>query len=325
MALKTLLASTAANSDGKIEEAQDEASANECCVCIGETGAFQALFLAPCSHCFHYKCVSHIIVQSALFQCPLCRQVANLTASVSSEDLPDLGEIAIGALGDKKYFDAPKATSPTSDDLLQVPSPSDGNNSRTSTGDKKNKDKDVKRKSSFTSKLGLFLGRRLSGKEKDKETPTSAPANAGSAGGSGSNNTTSPSAVSALSHIDTNPMTPTSPHQRSSPSAPVAPSQVSAPINPYSNGPHLQFAPDVVVEEVANLNQAEGRGGDDEENDPNYEYASGGGGSSRGNGGIPRSTTMQTMDSHNAETNMVGDELVLAVPEAQNAVNGNSS
>lgn len=59
----------------------------ECCICIGAIAPFQALFISPCSHIYHHKCVSAMISQSAMFQCPLCRQVANLTASISSDSL----------------------------------------------------------------------------------------------------------------------------------------------------------------------------------------------------------------------------------------------
>lgn len=59
----------------------------DCCICIGSIGPYQALFVAPCSHCYHYKCVHTLLTQSLMFQCPMCRQVANLTASVSMESL----------------------------------------------------------------------------------------------------------------------------------------------------------------------------------------------------------------------------------------------
>jgi len=45
----------------------------------------QALFLAPCAHAFHYKCVTPLLQLGVMFQCPLCRQVANLDAGVSTE------------------------------------------------------------------------------------------------------------------------------------------------------------------------------------------------------------------------------------------------
>ncbi|KAI9199371.1 uncharacterized protein BJ171DRAFT_518934 [Polychytrium aggregatum] len=58
----------------------------ECCICISNLNPGQALFLAPCSHCFHYKCVIPLVDNGYMFQCPLCRQVANLDAAVGADD-----------------------------------------------------------------------------------------------------------------------------------------------------------------------------------------------------------------------------------------------
>ncbi|KAJ3168396.1 hypothetical protein HDU87_001160 [Geranomyces variabilis] len=104
-ALKMLLA--AANPFGSAngtEENEDDTTGTDCCICIGAIGPFQALFVAPCSHCYHYKCVHSILAQSAMFQCPMCRQVANLAASVSTDSLFDEADIpeldaAIEAVG----------------------------------------------------------------------------------------------------------------------------------------------------------------------------------------------------------------------------------
>jgi len=59
----------------------------DCCICLCHIGPFQALFIAPCSHCFHYKCIYPILLSGDMFLCPVCRQVANLKASVSSDSL----------------------------------------------------------------------------------------------------------------------------------------------------------------------------------------------------------------------------------------------
>ncbi|KAJ3341601.1 hypothetical protein HDU93_004503 [Gonapodya sp. JEL0774] len=64
----------------------------DCCICLCAIGPFQALFVAPCSHCYHYKCVQPLLNQGAMFQCALCRQVANLAASVSMDSLAELGK-----------------------------------------------------------------------------------------------------------------------------------------------------------------------------------------------------------------------------------------
>ncbi|KAJ3244512.1 hypothetical protein HDU78_010819 [Chytriomyces hyalinus] len=59
----------------------------DCCICLCAIGPFQALFLSPCSHCYHYKCIRNLLEAHHMFQCPMCRQVANLDASVSMESL----------------------------------------------------------------------------------------------------------------------------------------------------------------------------------------------------------------------------------------------
>ncbi|KAJ3107801.1 hypothetical protein HDU97_003149 [Phlyctochytrium planicorne] len=91
-ALKSLLAASnpygsSNGTSGAKDTDEDDPTATECCICIGSVAPMQAIFLAPCSHCFHFKCVASIIAQSAMFQCPLCRQVANLAASVSMDSL----------------------------------------------------------------------------------------------------------------------------------------------------------------------------------------------------------------------------------------------
>ncbi|KAJ2802474.1 hypothetical protein H4R21_002405 [Coemansia helicoidea] len=61
-------------------------SNNECCICLYQMVAFQALFLAPCSHCFHYKCVKPLLFTSTSFNCPLCRTYADLENSVTIDE-----------------------------------------------------------------------------------------------------------------------------------------------------------------------------------------------------------------------------------------------
>ncbi|KAI8847045.1 SMAD/FHA domain-containing protein [Chytridium lagenaria] len=74
-ALKALLAacnpygsSTSAPAARDVDE--DDPTATECCICIGSVAPFQAIFIAPCSHCFHFKCVSSLIAQSAHVSVP---------------------------------------------------------------------------------------------------------------------------------------------------------------------------------------------------------------------------------------------------------------
>jgi hypothetical protein len=80
-ALKSLVYAMNPNS-----QKEDEMHPTDCCICINTIAPFQALFLGPCSHCFHYKCVTPLLGAGFMFQCPVCRQVANLEASVAEPE-----------------------------------------------------------------------------------------------------------------------------------------------------------------------------------------------------------------------------------------------
>ncbi|KAI8824172.1 uncharacterized protein EV422DRAFT_564880 [Fimicolochytrium jonesii] len=59
---------------------------SDCCICLNGLSPFQSLFLAPCSHCFHYKCVTPLLGTGAMFLCPMCRQVTNLDADIGEDE-----------------------------------------------------------------------------------------------------------------------------------------------------------------------------------------------------------------------------------------------
>ncbi|KAK4512894.1 uncharacterized protein ATC70_003604 [Mucor velutinosus] len=67
------------------EEADEDIHVDECCICLFAIAPFQALFVAPCSHTFHYKCLRPLLLNHPGFVCPLCRNYADLDASVSLE------------------------------------------------------------------------------------------------------------------------------------------------------------------------------------------------------------------------------------------------
>lgn len=55
----------------------------------------QALFIAPCSHTFHYKCIRPLLdVHHPAFNCPLCRTFADLEEDVEVDIDPELDMIA---------------------------------------------------------------------------------------------------------------------------------------------------------------------------------------------------------------------------------------
>ncbi|RXK35554.1 hypothetical protein M231_07186 [Tremella mesenterica] len=64
-----------------------KASVTDCCICLFSVTVCQSLFIAPCSHVFHYKCIRPLLMQHHPgFCCPLCRTFANLEEDVEAED-----------------------------------------------------------------------------------------------------------------------------------------------------------------------------------------------------------------------------------------------
>ena len=59
-------------------------NSSECSICLNPVAPCQALFVAPCSHVWHYKCVRNLIHGPSWpnFLCPNCRFVADLEADV---------------------------------------------------------------------------------------------------------------------------------------------------------------------------------------------------------------------------------------------------
>lgn len=70
---------------------QGKDSANEelleCAICLFKLEPCQALFISPCSHSWHYKCIRPIIIRSyPQFYCPNCRSVCDLETDIEDED-----------------------------------------------------------------------------------------------------------------------------------------------------------------------------------------------------------------------------------------------
>lgn len=59
----------------------------ECAICLLKIKPCQSVFLSPCSHCWHYKCIRQIIVKSyPQFLCPNCRETCDLEADLEESD-----------------------------------------------------------------------------------------------------------------------------------------------------------------------------------------------------------------------------------------------
>lgn len=57
----------------------------ECSICLYPMAPRQALFVAPCSHVYHFKCLRPLLEQHyPAFACPLCRTYSNLDECVNT-------------------------------------------------------------------------------------------------------------------------------------------------------------------------------------------------------------------------------------------------
>ncbi|KDQ53957.1 hypothetical protein JAAARDRAFT_197059 [Jaapia argillacea MUCL 33604] len=74
---------TAIEKDKKIVQKSGMA---DCCICLFAVTLHQALFIAPCSHCYHFKCIRPLIeANHPSFSCPICRTYADLEDDVEVE------------------------------------------------------------------------------------------------------------------------------------------------------------------------------------------------------------------------------------------------
>ncbi|KAJ4497247.1 hypothetical protein C8R41DRAFT_235583 [Lentinula lateritia] len=58
----------------------------DCCICLFPIAINQALFISPCSHTFHFKCIRPMVeAHFPSWSCPLCRSFADLEEDVEVE------------------------------------------------------------------------------------------------------------------------------------------------------------------------------------------------------------------------------------------------
>lgn len=59
----------------------------ECAICLLRVEPCQAVFVSPCSHSWHYKCIRPLVIKSyPQFLCPNCRAMCDLEADLESEE-----------------------------------------------------------------------------------------------------------------------------------------------------------------------------------------------------------------------------------------------
>lgn len=81
------LKSLALDSGNQIPDPVISNNFSECAVCLLTLDPCQALFISPCSHAWHYKCIRPIIIKSyPQFYCPNCRSMCDLESDIEDDD-----------------------------------------------------------------------------------------------------------------------------------------------------------------------------------------------------------------------------------------------
>lgn len=79
--------STATGKASALPTNRQSMNVTDCCICLFSVTVCQALFIAPCSHVFHYKCIRPLLMMHHPgFSCPLCRTFADLEADVEEDE-----------------------------------------------------------------------------------------------------------------------------------------------------------------------------------------------------------------------------------------------
>lgn len=65
---------------------ENDAEFPECAICLLKLEPCQAVFISPCSHSWHYKCIRPLIIKSyPQFYCPNCRSMCDLETDIEDE------------------------------------------------------------------------------------------------------------------------------------------------------------------------------------------------------------------------------------------------
>ncbi|CAO3598343.1 unnamed protein product [Absidia cylindrospora] len=74
---------SACSSSNEVVHGADQVE--ECCICLYALAPLQALFVSPCAHTYHYKCIRPLLSSYPGFQCPICRTYSDLDANTNLE------------------------------------------------------------------------------------------------------------------------------------------------------------------------------------------------------------------------------------------------
>lgn len=109
----SIIQCTPASIDNTNTKNTDNNDIDECCICLYALAPFQALFVSPCSHTYHFKCIRPLLQSYPGFQCPICRTYSDLEASVAIEadEVMEKYAIRYNKKMDDSTCDAPLADS----------------------------------------------------------------------------------------------------------------------------------------------------------------------------------------------------------------------
>ncbi|KAL2206377.1 SMAD/FHA domain-containing protein [Sarocladium strictum] len=102
-------------------------SSQDCAICLNSIAPCQSLFVAPCSHTWHFKCVKSLLLSPnyPVFICPNCRAGADLEADV--DEPTDWDPAGSGEEGAEAESASEDSKSPADPDQTHIPDTSDTN------------------------------------------------------------------------------------------------------------------------------------------------------------------------------------------------------
>ncbi|KAI1801626.1 RING finger protein [Daldinia bambusicola] len=113
------------------------AHAQDCSICLNAIAPCQSLFVAPCSHTWHYKCIREMLNGPSwpIFICPNCRATADLDAEVD-EPSDEWQQLDSGIDDAQEEKSTPPASQPNDEVVPLVPSQTNVNdNAQQSSGE----------------------------------------------------------------------------------------------------------------------------------------------------------------------------------------------
>ncbi|KAI1106840.1 hypothetical protein F4804DRAFT_270148 [Jackrogersella minutella] len=98
--------------------------AQDCSICLNAIAPCQSLFVAPCSHTWHYKCIREMLTGPSwpIFICPNCRATADLDAEV--DEPSDEWQQLDSGIDDAQEEKPTRPTSQATDKEVESPAPS---------------------------------------------------------------------------------------------------------------------------------------------------------------------------------------------------------